>query len=235
MASKPEIILLGTYHMAMNPESVNQHQGEISEIIHELKEFNPTKIAVEKSFLLSKEVNRRLQEYIAGTFRLGYDEVDQFGYRLAKELDHKELYTIDEEVNMTSPALNQVFEWAENYQPDLLTQIIEIQQQLAKMEPEDSSPLHRLKAINNADYSSTLEKLYLKLTLIGNHQHQVGAAWLKQWHQRDLSIFANVSRLAVNGDRILLLIGKDHLPLLNHFFEASGSFEMVPAYEYLPK
>ncbi|MFG6117079.1 DUF5694 domain-containing protein [Halobacillus sp. MO56] len=235
MGTKPQLLMLGTFHLEMNPELVNHHHKQISSIAQSLKAFAPTKIAVEKTFLLENELNRKLEAYKSGNFKLGYDIVDQLGYRLAEQLGLEEVVPVDEDVNMNAPALNQVFEWAENYQPGLLQEIVEIQQQLVACAPDDNPPLTQLQAINSPEYRKLIGKLYMKLALVGDPQHQVGAAWLKQWHHRDLAIFANVSRQAAQSDRILLMIGKDHLPLLSHFFDASGEFDIVPALDYFPQ
>ncbi|SEA16454.1 hypothetical protein SAMN05421743_10363 [Thalassobacillus cyri] len=234
MGTNPKLLLLGTFHLEMNPDLVNHHQKEISRITQSLKAFEPTKIAVEKTFLLKNELNRKLEAYKSGNFKLGYDIVDQLGYRLAEQLGLEEVFPVDEDVNMNAPSLNQVFKWAENYQPGLLQEIAEIQQQLVAY-THDDEPLTQLQAINSPEYRKLIGKLYMKLALVGDPQHQVGAAWLKQWHHRDLAIFANVSRIAAQSDRMLLMIGKDHLPLLSHFFDASGELDIVHTLDYLPQ
>jgi hypothetical protein len=49
-----------------------------------------------------------------------------------------------------------------------------------------------------------------------------------------MKIFLNIARLATSpDDRILVVIGGGHLPLLTHFAEGSGRFELVSASRYL--
>ena len=49
-----------------------------------------------------------------------------------------------------------------------------------------------------------------------------------RWFNRNLRIFRNIQRIPHNSeDRILLIIGSDHLNLLNLFFDISKEFEFV--------
>ena len=94
-APKPHIMILGTYHMGnpgldiANVKSddvlVPKRQAEIAEVIAILKKFKPTKIAVEAP-LNDPGVQQRFQEYRMGKFELRRNEIDQFGFRLAKEM-----------------------------------------------------------------------------------------------------------------------------------------------------
>ena len=45
----------------------------------------------------SKRVEREYQDYLDGKYALTRNEIDQLGYRLAKELGHKQLCPIDVE------------------------------------------------------------------------------------------------------------------------------------------
>src|SRR5438128_9151913 len=96
--SRPEILVLGTYHMAnpghdifnMQADDVlaPKRQQEIAQLIEVLKKFHPTKIAIEAD-IWSKRVGQQYSDYVAGKYTLSRNEIDQIGYRLAKELGHK--------------------------------------------------------------------------------------------------------------------------------------------------
>ncbi|WP_394219679.1 DUF5694 domain-containing protein [Halobacillus trueperi] len=231
---KPEILLVGTFHMSMNPEMVNDQQQEIQEIIVSLKEFKPTKIAVEKSFLLEEELDRKFKAFKNKTLTPTYDEVEQVAFRLAHELELPTVYPIDEIVDMSSPTLNEVFEWAKEHQPALFKEIMEVQKGLKSMENNETIKTI-LHYVNDPNYSTELQRIYMKLARVGDRQHQVGVQWLKQWHHRDLAIAANISRIAGKGDRILVLIGGDHLHLLQQFLTDSGDFNVRSVQPYLPQ
>src|SRR4051794_1192445 len=105
-SAKPEILVLGTYHMSnpghdmynMQADDVlsAKRQQEILQVIEVLKKFHPTKIAIEAS-VGSEKVARQYGDYLSGKYILSRNEIDQIGYRLGKELGHKQIYTVDED------------------------------------------------------------------------------------------------------------------------------------------
>ncbi|WP_101846178.1 DUF5694 domain-containing protein [Halobacillus sp. Marseille-P3879] len=231
--NKPEILLMGTLHLSMDPDIVNHQKDQIQQVVEALKEFKPTKIAVEKSFLIEEELARKFQQYKKGDLIPSYDEVEQFAFPLAHHFDHPAVYPVDEIVDMSSPSLNQVFEWAKEHQPSLFKEILKIQQDLKQIE-DTSSLSATLQSINDPHYISQLQRVYMKLTRVGDRQHQVGVKWLKQWHERDLAITANLSRLAEANDKILLIIGSDHLHLIKQFLYDSQDFTLSSYLQYAP-
>ncbi|MEC3883825.1 DUF5694 domain-containing protein [Halobacillus sp. HZG1] len=231
--TKPEILLVGTFHMSMNPEMVNEQQEEIHEIVRSLKEFKPTKITVEKPFLIEEELDRKYKAFRNNTLTPTFDEVEQFAFRLADDLDLPSIHPIDEVVDMSKPTLNQVFEWAKEHQPSLFNEIMEVQKRLKSMENNETIK-SILQYVNDPEYRKELQRVYMKLARVGDRQHQVGVHWLKQWHHRDLAIAANISRISGKNDRILVLIGGDHLHLLQQFLIDSGDFKVCSASSYLP-
>ena len=55
-----------------------------------------------------------------------------------------------------------------------------------------------------------------------------------RWFNRNLRIFRNIQRIQHSSDdRILLIIGREHLNLLNLFFDVSKEFELVSPLPYL--
>src|ERR1700722_19370339 len=104
LSARPEILVLGTYHMSnpgrdlhnMQADNVlsPKRQQEIAQLIELLKKFQPTKIAIEAEFG-SQRVGREYSDYLAGKYTLSPNEIDQIGYRLAKELGHRAVYAVD--------------------------------------------------------------------------------------------------------------------------------------------
>ena len=91
--ARPEILVLGTYHMAnpghdihnMQADDVlsSKRQREIAQLIEILKKFHPTKIAIEAE-VGSKQAQQEYSDYLAGKYTLTRDETDQIGYRWPK-------------------------------------------------------------------------------------------------------------------------------------------------------
>src|SRR3954465_14629793 len=84
--ARPEILVLGTYHMAnpghdiynMKADDVlsEKRQQEIAQLIEVLKRFHPTKIAIESNVGNSKRP-QQYADYLAGKYTLTQNEIDQ--------------------------------------------------------------------------------------------------------------------------------------------------------------
>src|SRR5687768_6035270 len=102
--ARPEVLVLGTYHMASPGRDIfnskvddvlaPKRQAEIAEVVAVLKRFQPTKIAVERN-AGDQRIKKDYAAYLAGTHELTRNEIEQLGFRLAKELGHTEVYAVD--------------------------------------------------------------------------------------------------------------------------------------------
>jgi hypothetical protein len=104
--ARAQVLVLGAYHMAnpgrdifkMSADDVlaPRRQAEIAEAFEVLKKFEPTKIAVEAE-VSDQSLPKRYADYLAGKHALSRSEVEQIGFRLAKELGLKAVYPVDVE------------------------------------------------------------------------------------------------------------------------------------------
>src|SRR5690606_11918298 len=63
---------------------------------------------------------------------------------------------------------------------------------------------------------------YLVFAAVGGGEHGVGATEVAAWYERNLRMYANVVAIAGNeDDRILVIVGDGHAPLLRQFFRQS--------------
>ena len=102
---KPTIMVLGSTHLA-NPgkDAFNfrmddvlspKRQSEIEQLVTQLKPFRPTKIAIQADERFDSEINANYQDYLKGTYKPQRWEIDQIGYRLAKQMGHLKVYCVD--------------------------------------------------------------------------------------------------------------------------------------------
>ncbi len=74
----------------------------------------------------------------------------------------------------------------------------------------------------------------MDLAQVGRGDDYIGAEVVLRWYERNMKIFVNLFRIIpAPDDRVLVLIGGGHLPLLSHFIEGSGSVNLVPVSDYL--
>jgi pheromone shutdown protein TraB len=69
---------------------------------------------------------------------------------------------------------------------------------------------------------------------VGKGQSYPGVDWLASWYERNLRIFANVLRITESTDeRILIVYGSGHVPLLMQYLRESKRYRIEPAGRYL--
>jgi hypothetical protein len=69
---------------------------------------------------------------------------------------------------------------------------------------------------------------------IGSGHAYPGVDWVTAWYNRNLRIFANLQRItSSSGDRILVIFGAGHIPILRHCVLALPEYNLVEVSEYL--
>lgn len=242
--SRPTVLLLGSYHMANpNRDAFNvqaddvlapQRQDEILACVERLKHFQPARVALEVSVDHADVLNAAYQQYLTGAFTLPPDECYQLGFRVAAALHHERVYPIDWN-EAAGEGLD--FDFAQAHQPELYQQIIaagqqEVDEMQARMASASVSEL--LCWLNEPARLQQSHQLYLMLACIGAGKQYVGVEWVKGWYERNLKIFVNLTRIVSSAqDRVLVIYGAGHIPLLAQFIHDSGSFTAEAVEQYL--
>lgn len=253
---KAKVLLLGTFHFkdagkdSYKPETdidirSEQRQDELREVLDLIVErFGPTKIALEADGAWAERM--RSESYPAylrdETDELGPNEVYQVGFRLGRELGLEELYFIDASGRRYADLPEDTEAYAaEKGQSHLL------------QNPWDARYFALYRNGDRKKADQTLREIWLDMNrperLLAGHGHYVlssialgdgeeypGADHVTGWwYNRNLRIFANIHRIAEQDDRILVLIGAGHVPILRHAIQASPEFELVEVSEVLGK
>ena len=121
-AAKHKILTLGTFHFDRSMDGSDiiakkhiditsaTNQLQLDSLIHILKDFNPTKIAVEWKPRSQKKLDSLFSEYKKGKWKLRKNEAYQIGFRLAKLLGHKKVYCVDNNPPMPE-TVNSIDDW----------------------------------------------------------------------------------------------------------------------------
>jgi hypothetical protein len=220
--TRPEILVLGTYHMAnpghdifnMQADDVlaPKRQQEIEQVIAVLKQFHPTKIAIE-SDIFSEQRKQQYSDYLAGKHTLSRNEIDQIGFRLAKELGHQTIYPVD--VDGDFPML-RVSNWAKaNGRADKLDSITAGWGAMVREQGEflrSHTVLEMLGLMNSDDHVTKDLGLYFATVPFGEPGDYAAADLLASWYQRNIRIYQNVVKLIDSpNDKILVIYGAGHL------------------------
>lgn len=220
--ARPEILILGTYHMS-NPgrDIVNmqaddvlapKRQQEIGQLIEVLKKFHPTKIAIEAE-VGSEKATQQYSDYIAGKYALTGNETNQIGYRLAKELGHTTIYPVDEEGDFP-------WEHVTNYAKanGMSEKFAAAGDALGKLVKEQDQFLHShtilqmYEYLNSDEMSAKGVAFYYSLVPYGDPGDYAGPDLLAAWYQRNIRIYHNIVKLIDSpNDKILVIFGAGHL------------------------
>ena len=263
MAKKTTIMILGSSHLAnpgmdgtnykMDDVLAPKRQREIEQLVKQLSEFKPTKLAFEIDFSRTAEINAIYQDYLKGTYELKRHESDQIGFRLAKQLGHSKVYCVD---YFRSSKENPIFKggiesglidrgaFAKKHNqrhlfgshPGSPGKVTRDEDGTVWIEPEEYEPVTDMYIrINQPERSRADQRAYLHDARIGLDDQYPGANWLAHiWYARNLKIFVNLTRITESAaDRILLIIGAGHVFLVQQFLEDSGDYIVESPLDYL--
>ncbi len=240
---KPKVMVLGTFHMRYTADmfrldvgdiGLAERQREIRQVVERVKAFKPTKMAFEVVKSENERLNEEYQSYQRGEFELGVDEVYQFGFRIAEELEHDQVYAVDWMESVGNRGIGQVYDWAKEHQPDLYKEIEEKYQKPIREKSGSKSIYELMKEYNQESEIQLGHELNMTIARIGKGEEYVGIDWLRWWYQRNLIIYKNLAELiTASDDRAVLLIGSSHIHLVSQFLRESNLVEVVPASLYL--
>jgi hypothetical protein len=250
-AHRTPLLILGTFHMQGSAEdlvnappadmSTPRRQAEIKSLVARLAEFRPTRVAIE-SPRISTYWNDRYAAWRGTGGALGFNEIEQIGFRLADAAGLAALAPVDYPMWMDGTTA------ADRHQP-----------QPAPAEPAaggaDSPLMAEVRAQVAADdrvlqdgtISAFLAYLNRPERTVLNHRWDViaklapgkGTAMYEttdhatNWYKRNLRIYTNLAAIAGPGERIVLIIGAGHAHVLNSLASADPRFCLVPPADLL--
>lgn len=239
-------LLLGTFHFAYpnldghktdSSKMLNvlsaQRQREIRQLADVIASFKPTRIYIESHS--QRYTDSLYNAYLEGKHTLRRDERDQLAFRLAKELNHPKVYAVDAGAFAHENYKKYSFidsMWNNDFPVDSL---------------RDKTFNKRYKHLYDAGDSLELENTILESFLImadphvlrRGHGHYMTGGFntinntgadiqALGWYDRNLRIFNNILRTRpASTDRIVVLFGNGHMPILKHCFQSSPEFEVV--------
>lgn len=244
-AKRAEVLVLGVYHMA-NPgrDIFNMHvddvlapkrQQEIAELAAVLKRFHPTKIAVEAPYG-EDVVPKRYADYLAGTHPLSRNEVEQIGFRLAKDLGHTAIYPVDADGDFP---FQRVLNYAKaTGQSAKLEGMMGEIGAMVKAQDEylkTHTVLQTLLYMNSDARVAQEVGFYYLQGRFGEPGDYAGPDLLAEWYRRNVRIYNHVATLMTTPeDRILVIFGAGHLGWLRQDFAADPTLRLRKLEEFVP-
>lgn len=242
-AVRAEVLVLGVYHMA-NPGHdiinavaddvlVPRRQAEIAQLIEALKRFHPTKIAIESD--AGGPRVRQYSEYLGGTYTLTRNEIDQVGFRLARELGHKSIHPVDADGEFQYP---RVASYAKaSGRSKELDAVMAGWGDMVKAQNAYLASHTILETLLYMNADATVADdvgLYYRAGQLGEPYDWAGADFVTEWFRRNMRIYSNVVQLAdTPNERVLVIFGAGHLGWLQHDFGSNPKLRLRKLAEFV--
>jgi len=263
VAKKTEVMVLGTFHFnQIEPKDEmlsEKRQAEIAELLECLKEFNPDKIFIERNpeFEYTNKIGERYQAYLRGEFDLKANEIYQIGFRLAKELEHEDVFQADHPGRYGS-FNTKVRAYAKAHGQEGILEGTAPATTLGLYETQDTEALRKnstlieyLHFLNGPDYqradhgwyASTLPRIGDTKALTSENDEKdfeneyfIGAEMLADWYRRNIKIYSKIlTQLNFEEERILVVFGAGHNATLKHLLGSNPHFVVVDTAEFLKR
>lgn len=245
-ADKVAVLVIGTFHFtgsatdrhSFTPEDIMapKRQEEVADVVARLAAFKPDFVAIEWPADRQPRIDETFAEYVAGTRPLTTNEVHQIGYRLAKQLGHARIWGVDSPMNMDFAAVEAS---AKANGQEAVMQELDAGGKKAMEETPKYFAAHTLREtlrwFNTPESLLANHRGYIdQVAHIGAGTDYAGAKVVGAWYERNLRIFANLSRLpAKPGQRIVFIVGQGHAPILRQLFRDSSRHHLVEVADVL--
>ena len=239
-----EVVLLGTFHFddqgldTWKPTHsfdalAEDRQRQIAALVDDLAAWGPDRVCIERRPETQADVGRRYAEYRAGELAPDPDEVVQIAFRLAARLDLAQVHAIDADGAWLEPRVDPI-DWAREH-----GRLEQLATPLQKLQVESMQATDRF--IDRADLRDILRfKNHPAVLRISHARYLVGPfhaadgrdhpgpdGFVTHWYNRNLRIFSNLRRVVRPGQKVLVLFGAGHMPILRECIEASPEFALT--------
>ena len=241
------VLIVGSYHMSnpgadrFNLESDDvlsaRRQQEIKDVVVRLAAFEPTVVALESPW--GDTTNAAdYRAWLAGEHELRRKEEEQIGFRLAQHAGLETVHPVDARMGLPDSLLAATME----VDPSL-------GRHLAGIEPYGEAAMalmaemlseftigEFLWEMNSPEGLAANHTTYFRFFLpIVAEDSYGGADYIAVWYRRNLRIAANIGRIAEPGDRVFLIIGQGHAPILRQVLTDWPRFCLEDPLNYLPE
>lgn len=245
-AATTQVMVLGVAHLVSRHDVHNsvftdsplssKRQAQIGEIVDRLARFHPTKVLIEAS-ADNPVYAERYRAYLAGTFKLGENEIYQFGFKLAARSGNGTIYPIDTQgpqlVDDNTPAGKRIDAYLEAAFPKIkdpqFDALLARQDTLEK----NGTYLDLLRYLNTDEAIRANASTYSILAGMGRQADSAGATYVAQWYTRNTFIFSNILNAVKPGDRVVVIMGQGHEYLLREFVRLNPNLTNVDPLTYL--
>lgn len=247
----PKVMLVGSWHFnypgldaykVEDSEKINiyseKRQKELNDLIKYIARFKPTKIVVESGRNTGYLLNN-FKKYKKGEEQLYANERSQIGMRLVDKFKLDTIYGVD-----AYPLILELNDKKDTLIPKSYIDSIlvrhyfggsdKIQKRYTKFSENNTkitlnnTLLESFKYLNSKKVIDRYFGAYISGGQFESKKFEGPDALSMFWMNRNLRIFKNIKSINYSkDDRILVIFGLAHIPILKWFFECSPEFEVT--------
>jgi hypothetical protein len=246
----PKVLLVGSWHFqypgldahVTNEENriniySDRRQKELQELLDYIAIFKPTKILVE-SGPITGYIKYNYNEWKAGRGDLMANERSQIGMRLVERFQLDTIYGVDDwplimDLHYDSllaniPYLDSIYKRHYFGGNDTLQSLYTKFYDYKERFQFNNTLLESFKYLNSDKVLNRTFGAYIAGGQFVSEEKEGPDALSMFWFNRNLRIFRNIQKIeTTENDRILILFGSGHIPILKWFFECSPEYELL--------
>lgn len=241
-----KVLLIGTFHFDNPGLDVAKfkdadilspkRQREVEEVTSLLKIFAPDKIFIEAIPARQPQIDSSFASYKAGKKELSASEVEQLGFRLAKQLGLSTLYGVDyREAEFPFDSLmKSAIEAGQTDITSFVQKTIEEVQNSFNEGLQKFTIKEMLLRENSEDLMRLQHEFYFKLLPAGKPGNHIGSDLVSEWWRRNMVICENILK-QLNGreEKIMVIFGSGHTAILHEIMKFNPTIKLVSVSEVL--
>ena len=241
-----KVLLVGTFHFDNPGLDVAKfkdadilslkRQQEVEEVTSLLKIFAPDKIFIEAIPARQPQIDSSFASYKAGKKELSASEVEQLGFRLAKQLGLSTLYGVDyREAEFPFDSLmKSAMEARQTDITSFVQKTIEEVQKSFNEALQKFTIKEMLIRENSEDLIRLQHEFYFKLLPAGRSGNHIGSYLVSEWWRRNMVIYENIlKQLNGNEEKIMVIFGSGHTAILTEIMKFNPAIKLVSVSEVL--
>jgi hypothetical protein len=253
---KIKVYLLGTFHFAQTDSAYDvlseKNQKSILKLCEIVKKQKPDKIFIERmpDYEYQNKMDSLYQAYKSGDKKQRRNEIWQVAFRVAKDLNHKTIYSCDHP-GQYGYYYSQIEEYAKKN-----NQVALLNGKGNGITIPKSSLINEDSLLLNSDLLEYMKWLNSKSVQQSSHAHYInsypqlgntnvfhydstyflGSELTADWYRRNIKIYSKmIAQLDYSEKAIFLIMGNDHIPIIGHLFSSNPFFEVIPTENWLGK
>lgn len=230
---KPQILIVGTQHyreLFSNSEPNKEFLNGVDTLRKDLIEFQPTRICIEQEERIQDSMDTYYNKYNPTKFYK--NESYDLGFYIGKYLNLNSILAMDwMGHDDEGHDMSRAYEWAENNDASFIKRIENIQSFHTRISELNDSYQMTLELNNPINYKQD-EELYGHMMLLGS-SWEVSIPWLTWWYKRNMIMVNNITSGLVNEDKVIVIVGSDHIYILKNLLESSNHFNVMTFYNWV--